>query len=154
MSMSSARQQVLLSGQTAVAKKVFEVVPIQDAWDHRQIQGALQRATRSTLDFRIMQGCLNTLKQAGLINEPRSGYFERVKLREPTQKMSTKINGEAAHDGERCASVDMLSELAERARTLAIDLDAAADAIAEEHASNAQALQKLDSLRALLKNLS
>lgn len=152
MGMSAARQQVLLSGQTAVAKKVFEVVPIQDAWDHRQIQSALQRATRSTLDFRIMQGCLNTLKQAGLINEPRSGYFERIKLREATPKMTTKPNDDPSR--ETCASMDMLSELAERARTLAIDLDAAADAIAEENAANAHALQKLDSLRELLKNLS
>lgn len=153
MSLSTTRQQVLLNGQTNVAKKVFQVVPIQEAWTAHAIQQAFYRATRSMVDFRILQGCLNTLKQAGLICEPSPAHFERIKTRETIEKMSPKSNDETAQVSHS-ASVDMLAELAERARTLAIDLDAAADAIAEEHASNAHALQKLESLRALLKNLS
>jgi len=32
MSMSESRHQVLLAGQSAIARKVFEMVPIQECW--------------------------------------------------------------------------------------------------------------------------
>lgn len=157
MALSIARQRVLLSSQTAVAKKVFELVPIQEAWSAQQIQGALQRATRSSLDFRLLGGCLNTLKDAGLVAEPRPGYFERVKLREAITTMGKAFEPLAPiviSATKPPASVEMLTELASRARKLADDLDAAATAINEEHEQNATSLKTLAQLQGLLKSLN
>jgi hypothetical protein len=92
MALSIARQRVLLSSQTAVAKKVFELVPIQEAWTAQEIQGALQRATRSSMDFRLLGGCLNTLKEAGLVAEPKPGHFERVKFARRIQRWVRLLN--------------------------------------------------------------
>lgn len=155
MSLSIARQRVLVSNQTAVAKKVFELVPIQEAWTAQQIQGALQRTTRSTLDFRLLGGCLNTLKEAGLVAEPQPGHFERVKLREAITVPGKTFEPLVPLDiTKQATSADLLIELADRARKLANDLEAAASVIREENETNAASLEKLVQLKALFKQLS
>jgi hypothetical protein len=156
MALSIARQRVLLSSQTAVAKKVFELVPIQEAWTAQEIQGALQRATRSSMDFRLLGGCLNTLKDAGLVAEPKPGHFERVKLREANTTMGKTFEPlvPLVLTRPKTASAEMLTELAGRARQLADDLDAAANAINEESEQNAASLKTLAQLQGLLKSLN
>lgn len=149
MGLSIARQRVLLASQTAVARKVFEAVPIQEAWTGRQIQRALERTTRASTELNLLMGCLNTLKESGLIVEPRVGVFERVKLREQVEKPMQTRNAST-----KPASVEMLTELASRARKLADDLDAAASVINEEHETNAGNLATLAQLQTLFKRLS
>lgn len=152
MAISVARQQVLLSGQTTAARKVFEAVPIREAWPATQIHTALQRTTRSTMDFKIVQGCLNSLISSGLVTEPRRGFFERVKPREQVLKpMSEKTDDK---NGNTSEAVQMLLELADQASQLSDNLHAAAAVIEEEHTQNAESLRKLEQLRSLLKNLS
>lgn len=160
MSMSCLRHTELLSGQSMIAKKIFEVVPIQEAWPANQIHGALQQVTRSTIDYTILKGCLNTLKAAGLVREARSGCFQRLLPKDPpfpiTQNTPTVHNMVTVHnidDHRPIAAVELLSELAGRARALAADLDAAAVMIGEEATANANDLRKLAQLQAAFRNL-
>jgi hypothetical protein len=139
-----------------VAKKIFEVVPIQEAWPANQIQGALQQVTRSTMDFTILKGCLNTLKAAGLVREPRAGHFQRMQPKDPPTPIRKDMT-EIHHIDEYRKPpgvVEILNELAGRARTLAADLDAAAAMIAEEAEKNAADLHKLAQLQAAFRSLS
>lgn len=162
MTISTARHHVLLNEQTTVAQKVFEAVPMQEAWPCHQIHGALQRTTRTTMDYKTFQGCLNTLKEAGLVHEPKMGFFERVKPREPMAKTNVSpmnvspINASRSGEPERerPAAVEVLYELSNRARALSLDLAAAASMIGEEIEQNAASAQKLSQLQSILKGLA
>lgn len=81
--MTPAKQQQLLQGTSAVARKVFEVVPIQADWEPIQILTQLRAQTRSTIDMHVLRGCLKVLKEAGLIKETSPGQFRRVDTRQP-----------------------------------------------------------------------
>lgn len=67
----------MLKGQTSVAKKVYSAVPINEAWPVKQVLTELGRLQIS-MDHRRVAGCLNTLKESGLIKEPNKGEFIRV----------------------------------------------------------------------------
>ena len=152
MTISASRQRELLNAQSAIAKKVFEVVPMQEAWTSQSIAGALQQQTRSSIQFRTLQGCLNTLKEAGLISEPRTGFFQQVAPREVLKQMTTKPEYDAPRKSS--GAVELLRELADHARVFALDIEAVADVIAEERNSNAEATNKLAQLQAILKSLA
>lgn len=152
MSLSSTRQEFLLRGQHAIARKVFELVPIQDAWDSKQIQAALQRTTRCSMDFRTLQGCLRALRESGLISE-RNGLFQRTTVRK-AMAATTHMNGTDPAAQQPTSALELLTELSERARQLAADIDAAAAVIAEEAAQNDESLRKLAQLQSLLKSLA
>lgn len=67
----------LLREQNAPAKKVFEAVPLQEAWSPEEVIGEMRR-TGHRLEMHVVRGCLNTLKKAGLIKEPNKNTFTRV----------------------------------------------------------------------------
>lgn len=69
-----ARAAESLSG---VAKRVLDAVPISEPWTATAICSELGRHG-SRVDFNIVLGCLNTHKQAGLVKEPMTQYFQRV----------------------------------------------------------------------------
>lgn len=152
MALSQARFNVVLASQSPAAKKVFEVVPITEAWPSRQVLAALERATRTHMDYRVLEGCLNTLKEAGLVQEPMRGLFQRAKVKPETKKEEPMP--QPMEPAKRAAAVDMLAELADRARALADDLDAAAEAIAEETMQSREAVAKLAQFQAVFKSLN
>ncbi|MBN3839301.1 hypothetical protein [Burkholderia sp. Ac-20349] len=81
--MTPAKFKIALEGQTAIARKIFEGVPIREAWSANKIVTEMSRMGSSTrVDFRTAQGCLDSLKDAGLIKEPERGAFQRVTPRE------------------------------------------------------------------------
>ena len=76
--MNAIRYKDLLNQQPAVARKVFDAVPIQDAWPVNKIIGEMIRSGLPRLDLRTADGCLNRLKDAGLVKEPDRGIYQRV----------------------------------------------------------------------------
>lgn len=115
------------------------------------------------MDFRVLQACLSALTNSGLVCEAKPGLFQRSALRE-TKTMQPTSEGKAATSppklvhpepkGRPQSAVDLLSELAERARTLATDLDAAAELIFKEQDEKEANLQKLAQLQSILKSLA
>lgn len=83
--MNISRQRQLLDGQSSVARKVFEGVPIQEAWDEFAIIKNLRGSGGVTIASHAARSCLYDLKDAGLIKEPRKGHFTRtpVAVKEP-----------------------------------------------------------------------
>lgn len=75
--MNAAKQRQLLDGQSSVARKVFESVPIQDPWTEGEIITALRAGTVSIAAHAI-RACLYALIDAGVVKEVRKGYFQRV----------------------------------------------------------------------------
>lgn len=166
MSLSTVRQSILLDGQTAIARKVFDFVPIQDAWTAHQIAQTMHRTTRALMDLRVLQACLSALTNSGLVCEAKPGLYQRKPLRvsnmnEPipmkaaTSQQPPRRNPTQPPETARPQSaVDLLSELAERARTLATDLEAAAELIVKEQEEKEANLQKLAQLQSILKSLA
>ncbi|MBM2769905.1 hypothetical protein [Burkholderia anthina] len=164
--MTPAAQRKRLEGQATIAKKVFEVVPIRDAWSIHQMMSHLTKITKSHIDYRVMQGCLSALKDSGLVREPQRGFFQRVEVREETVK--TEVQGEIdvpnlkteSKPAAPASPIDVLDGIAGRLRrlrddadTLASDIETAALVIAEQGSETQAAVMKARQLQQLLQEL-
>lgn len=169
MGMTATRIRILENQQTGVAKKVYGAVPINEAWPSRQIVMELSRQGQ-VRDFPIVEGCLNTLKEVGLIRETAPGHFQRVKPKPTTEKeaepMSTKplnpvIPSNSSVKSKPTEPVDRLAAIGTKLRglsqmflELADDIDEATLAFEEKASGNDEELAKLRQLQTLLKSLS
>lgn len=166
--MTPERAEALLQGQTAIAKKVYEAIPIQESWALKDICSALTRVTKSTIDMNIAQGCIGKLCDAGLVREASRGRWQRVEVR--TKVNLVKADGslhevelkvdDAATEPER-GPIAILSEIAVRLgavcaeiKLIAADIENAALEIEGENAKNDANLAKLRQLQGLLRELS
>ncbi|MFM0165711.1 hypothetical protein PQR39_35445 [Paraburkholderia sediminicola] len=80
--MTPKKFKLTLDSMTAISRKVFEAVPIQESWTANQIVTALARTTSTRPDLKTATGCLDTLKQCGLVKETERGLFRQVVPRE------------------------------------------------------------------------
>lgn len=80
--MTPVRYKSALDAQPAIARKIFESVPIQEAWPVNKIIGAMIRMGIPRIDLKTAEGCLNKLKDASLVKEPDRGIFQRIVPRE------------------------------------------------------------------------
>lgn len=175
--MSQARFNAIYSGQTAIAKKVYDAVPIADTWSIPQIIGELER-TGFRHEYRSVAGCLATLLNAGLVQDTGKGRFCREPIREktPTPKEESmkpapvppvavsiapvSLASLAAQSAPSKSPIDRLGELAARVTAMAISLkdlaaeisDAAIDAEAQFE-QNETAMAKVKQLQSILKSL-
>lgn len=79
--MSQARFKQIMSGMNSAAQKVYDAVPCEDPINSNHIT-TLLRNQGVGLAPNIVLGCLNTLKNAGLVSETREGWL-REKVRKP-----------------------------------------------------------------------
>lgn len=163
MGMTATRIRILENQQTGVAKKVYGAVPINEAWPSKSIVTELTRQGQ-VRDFSIIEGCLNTLKEVGLIREVAPGHFQRVKPKPIAEKeakpMSTKplnppTKSEPTEPVDRLAAIGTkLRGLSQMFLELADDIDEAALAFEEKSSGNDEELAKLRQLKNVLKSLS
>lgn len=163
MGMTATRIRILENQQTGVAKKVYGAVPINEAWPSKSIAAELTRQGQIR-DFSIIGGCLNTLKEVGLIKEVAPGHFQRVKPKPTTEKEaelmvtapskpSAKV--EPTEPVDRLAAIGTkLRDLSKTFLELADDIDEATLAFEEKASGNDEELAKLRQLKGLLKSLS
>jgi phenylpyruvate tautomerase PptA (4-oxalocrotonate tautomerase family) len=121
-------------------------------------------------DPKAIIGCLDTLKQRGLITEPSRGIFVRVPIRdneaihtiiEEVKKediMSTNARNNAPM---KKTTIEKLTELSSKAtglaaqmKSLASDLEIVAIELEDEIHDSSEAVQKLTQLQQLLKGLA
>lgn len=162
--MTPAKYQAALSAQSGIARKVLDMVPIQEAWSRAEIAGAMKRVTKSTPDVAVLEGCLARLKDAGLIRERGTGQYQRVEVRE--KEAVIVANAFVADPGPKLAEqpatpIDVLGRLSARVREmatqmvmLASDIETAALTIEQANESNSGELGKLRQLRELLTSLA
>ena len=163
MGMTATRIRILENQQTGVAKKVYGAVPINEAWPSKSIVAELTRQGQ-VRDFSIIEGCLNTLKEVGLIKETAPGHFQRVKPKPTVEKeaelMTTKplnppTKSEPTEPVDRLAAIGTkLRGLSKMFLELADDIDEATLAFEEKASGNDEELAKLRQLKGLLKSLS
>ena len=78
---SATRFQSMHNSLSGIAQKVFAAVPASDPWSVSYIHSEMSRLGSSTKDVGIVQGCLNHLKDAGLVMEPSKGTFIRAPVK-------------------------------------------------------------------------
>lgn len=156
--MTPEKQTLKLGGQSSIAKKVFQFIPIQEAWTHQQIASEMVRVTGAHTDHRILQGCINSLKDSGLVRELQRGRFQRAEVKpkeEPPKKEEAVIaKPKTENKPEPNGTIEILSGIATKLKSLAGELEDAALQIAEDQAGNAESAKKLEQLQALLRGLT
>jgi hypothetical protein len=165
--MTPSKQEILMQGQTGVAKKVYECVPINEPWTSFQVMTAMRNLTGSTPDNRIVSGCLVSLVDSGLVKKSGRDQFQRipVDLKQKTQvPVMTKAQPKLEVVADQKAPggpLEMLSELAGEIAGMANSLKRLADrvedvalAVEHEREGNAEAVGKLKQLQELLKGIS
>jgi hypothetical protein len=87
--MTPKRQQQLLQGQSSVSQKVFSHVPIQESWPAHRIAVEIERTTRSRLDAKVVDHCLVSLIEAGLVRQTggtaKAREYQRAPVSSGTQ---------------------------------------------------------------------
>lgn len=82
--MTKTRFAQLLKCQTALARKVFDVVPVRESWSFATIQAELFRQGINK-PKNVVEGCLGCLVDAGLVLKGSKGLFIRVSVTEKTE---------------------------------------------------------------------
>ena len=164
--LSPVKYQERLKNLSAIAAKVYAAVPASEPWSMSYINSELQRTGGITRDTRLLHGCLNSLKLAGLISEPERGVFIRVPVRsdkpktqsertqQPTTTEDNKMPAPAPAAKTPRNPLTILNELAAKCKTLQDEIELAALEIDEYVTAKDGDAAKLKQLQALLKSLS
>lgn len=173
--MNAAKLTRLEGGLTTVARKVLDAVPIQEPWEKQTIVMELRRTGVAT-SVDIIEGCLRSLKDRGLVKEPRSGFFVRPKFRPaaaandddlddagaPTPPPTTTTKAPPVRTTltvsppattEPANTLTRLADLASSLRKTADEVDAIAIDVEERIAVIEKDGEKLRQLQALLKSI-
>lgn len=135
--MTPAKFTTALNSVNSVARKVFDYVPIQEAWPVNRIISQMVTAGVPRVDVRTAEGCIERLKDAGLVKEPERGIFQRVVARErETISLPSSSTAELAApttiEPPVAARALALGDLSARLRERATELLALADEIDTE----------------------
>lgn len=157
--MNANRLRMIEEQQSGIARKVLEAVPIQERWTSRAIASEMLRSGHRA-DMKTIEGCLESLRDSGLIREPARGEFQRVlippavereELAAPEPKAVRFVKVEPL---DRMATLTAtLRERASQLLMLADEIDAAAISMEEERAAGTESDKKLRQLQSLLRDI-
>jgi hypothetical protein len=174
--MSEGRFNQIYQGMSSVAKKVYNVIPIAEAWTTNQVAAEVTRQGLS-IEFPIMVGCINTLIRAKLVEEPEQRVFKRtpIRVRAVQEIVTTAHSFDEEEDNEDMANlkpignpakpkdnpINRLGDLATRMQrmakeleALAADVESAALDAAEEVTKLEASAQQFQQFKTLLKGLA
>lgn len=155
------------------AKKVYAAVPIEERWTLTQIMAELSRTTGQR-EQRVVSGCLNSLKEVGLVKEYTGGVWGRTEVRlksapliesdlqptQPTQEVMPAINTKPKAQESTTTPLERIGGLSSQVLTiiqtlhqLAADIDAAAIEVEEQIQKVHKDSTRLKQLQELLKGL-
>lgn len=164
--MNAAKQQNILAGQSSLARKVFQVVPIQERWSAHDIFNSLMVSEATGAQFPAVRRGLGELKEAGLIREPVNGHFQRtaITIKYPREQnmskeakppvMTIKKPDASALDTLAVLSGEVISfaeEVGQRMKKLAARIEEVALSVEAERETTAESLEKFKLLQSLLK---
>ncbi|WP_157669301.1 hypothetical protein [Chitinibacter sp. GC72] len=155
--MQRARFESIYRGLSNIARKVYDAVPIGDAWSKALITQEIRRVTKTSTDARVIDGCLSSLVENGLVREPTRGAFVRVKVVGGLGSLKVSSSPEVENMAVKSEKVEKLSlrlaglvttltSVAEEIESISIEVDAQLSAVGDE-------LGKLRQLKSLLKDL-
>jgi len=164
---SQTRFKQMFNTLNAPVKKVYEAVPVSEAWTTTQIIAEISRLGYSMRDSKAIIGCLDTLKRQGLIQEPERGTFVRIEVKaietyvKFMEETKEKIMATKPVTQMKQTNLDRLINLSEKAnglaaqmKAMATELENVALEIEAEIQENSTSAQKLKQLQELLKGVA
>mgnify|MGYP000078229510 CR=1 FL=1 len=153
--MNAAKMKQVESGLTGIARKVLDAVPKTDAWASAAILGEIKRATGSNYEMKLINGCLESLKNSGLVREPVRGKWIRiaVKDRDDEAVEVTANVVELRKLPDQLTAREMLSQVAIAMMDLAAKVEDVANEIDKAEKRNDEKTAKLRQLQELLRGL-
>jgi hypothetical protein len=162
--MTPRQQKAALDGQSSIARKVFEIVPIQEAWSPHVMISTLHDITRSSIDMHTFKGCLGALREAGLVRETSKGFYQRIAVHEKDESMRATPETSPAPAPQKPAlalpksPIDVLGGIAQRLtivrnslNEIISDIETAALATEETLSEHRESADKLRQLQHILK---
>ena len=159
--MNNGRFASIYNGLQQNLKKVYDVVPIREAWGESMVMAELSRLGMSYSGDKPIIGMLNRLKDLGLIKEMEPGKFLREPITEKVEKKEPKpatIESKDHMIKETKTPIAQLNDLAMQAiqianlcKKLAGDIETAAINIDDHVAFTQKDSLKLKQLQELLK---
>lgn len=180
--MTPEKAAKVLQGQTALARKAFDAVPVSEWWDLWQVKRELERlGTVGVINHTQLRGCLKCLKEAGLIDEKDDAYRSAVTLavskpppkpkEQPQEPPVTEAKGNQKAVPTAPARISELDHLANlsseliditdeirqklsRLTRIAKELDDVALNIAQEQQASDKRFERLNRVQLLMRELS
>lgn len=155
--MNAQRMRALEQGQTNIARKVLSCVPIQEAWTEQQIVREVARSV-SAPDVHIIAGCINSLRESGLIKEPTRGRFQRVAVKDEPESEPAVLRTVPTAPAPKVVPIveadplQRFAELSANLRRMADDIDESALTMAAAIEQARVSGEKFRQLQALLKS--
>ena len=161
--MNQQKFESVFRGLSMQARKVYDCIPIAEAWNPAQIMGELHRRNISMSDRHVVMGCINSMIDSGVVNEVARGVFRREVIRpkceikeinpiKPTKEPEV-ITPVPSKTTPLVGPLDRLSAFASRLRELASDMENAAIELAGQAEKNDAETAKMRQLQAILKSL-
>lgn len=166
--LAEKKRDILLNSCSSTARKVYEAVPVEAAWDIATIISELRRLHGGqNQDYQAVQGTLNSLVNTGLIKEKSRGMFMREPVRltlHPVADAGTPIALQEVDGSVEAVSpliilalkAQKLRELGNTITLIAIDIENVALEIEQAQDSGKGITEELTKLRAFrdaFKNL-
>lgn len=152
-----------MSGQTSLAQRVYEAVPMLEPWHRTKVLAEFSRLSGTTPHAQAVYACLGDLTEAGVIKERASNTYARVAVRESEranqcdqheeskEEMTQNTSKPAPALGN--AAFTALAGIATKLRALADEVESAAlDADAALQQAGTES-KKLAELRSLLQSI-
>lgn len=155
--MNAAKIKAIEDGLSGIARKVLDAVPIADTWAVHTIANEVKRVTGSAPEQKIVSGCLETLRHAGLVRETR-GKWIRVAVKEsagePDESAQKVVELRAPQEEKRTKSPrEMLSDIAIAMMDLAVKIEDVAAEIDRADKRHGEKTAKLRQLQELLQGI-
>jgi len=142
--------RAIVESQTGIAKKVLAAVPIQSPWEVRKIVAEIAR-TGPMPDKRIVEGCLRSLCDSGLIRESPFGFFQRIEIKEePIVQQKT----EEKKPKDPSKVFNRLNNVVNLLKTIINELEEIALTVEEQRTESSEEAKKIKQFKELLKELT
>ena len=173
--MNESRQRRLLEGQSSTSRKLYDFVPMREAW----LEGDIAKAAHNghlRLGLHTVRACLLDMKDAGLVKETQRHYYQRVAVTKKTAKtiqpsaneatMSTTLKTPAPATSATPATspLELLSSVATeltmlgvefigRIKALSARVDEVALVVEAQREADIASMAKVHQLQALMKDM-
>lgn len=153
--MNQGRMKSIIKGLTGIAKKTYECVPIGEEWSPATIATEMIR-TGNRVEMRVLEGCLRSLVESGVVEEPARGMFKRPQIKEKVVQPNPAVSlvPPPAPAPAPLSALDALAGLSAKLKALAAELDNIALSVEEQLNAAAGKNEKLVQLQKLLKDLT
>jgi hypothetical protein len=152
--MRPAQQKAKLDGLPASAIKVWEVVPIEEAWSVHQIKAELFKQNGTLPQPKALLWHLRNMVECELVKELSGGRYKRTPCRVDLVEKVEKVAVEQIKPSVKpLSALQKLAELASHLRQIANEAEEIALELEEMKGRDEQDFQKLKQLKDLLKSI-